>query len=219
MPTTSRFRKSLPGTGWLGSQVTSHVNWLRRSEATHHHGGIHALVRPRFDEVNLSASIFLSRSPEELSLTRESKLANDEREGHERGDARSCNEIMSAGMSNFGKGIIFGIEVHNAPLFSTMSSGLEGSGKPVGMTLDSDAPGGEEVTDSVMGILFLVCLFRMCTDLYLILDRGHKSLKTLFGSYLAVQVAQRLCQCIDVFVDGTPHLGIKPHGVRRTTQT
>lgn len=103
-------------------------------------------------------------------MTRKSKLVNDERENHERGNTRSRNEIMSAGMSNFGKGVIFSIEVHTAAHLLTRS-GFESGAKPVGMTLDQDTLAGEEVTDSAMGILLLVRQFRMFVDLCWMLEK------------------------------------------------
>lgn len=138
----------------------SHLSAVMRidtcaSRAIHHHRDVYILVRLRLDEIDLPTAILFSRSPQELDLARKPGLANDERQSYKPGDAGSCNQIMPTGMSDSGQRIVFGIEIDTTPIV-VANHGLKCSAKTVGVAVDGDFVGDEEVTDSVMGMVLLV---------------------------------------------------------------
>lgn len=71
---------------------------------------------------------------------------------------------MPAGMSDPGQRIVFGVEIDTTSTLKA-NHGLKCSAKTVGVALDRDILGDEEVTDSVMGMVLLVCQLRAFMDL------------------------------------------------------
>ena len=91
----------------------------RRAEAVEgggmdHEAGVHVGVRPVFEEEALAATTLFSGRAQQDDASRQLAGLQSARRAECRCDASNSNEVVTAGMTNAGQSIHFGVEAHSA---------------------------------------------------------------------------------------------------------
>ena len=131
-------------------------------ERVEHHRGIDALERARFEQADLAASVFFGGRPEELDRALEVRGVPRERE--ERTDGRPGDEVVPAGVTDLGQGVVFGKEGDpRSPARAHPSA--ERRLHPTERAFDLDfCHVFDELRDPAAGLLFLEAELRMLVN-------------------------------------------------------